>query len=344
MVACLLIYKVKPHFQQILKTKTKQPLAIEAKRQIAESSCKVLQVYNQKHGLNITHYIDEYITTVETVDETIDHLEGEMSTLKKFMQKIQVELIEPQKRFTTEELFEFFHERMHYLEALNERKRQKTVRLRFNIDGVEQSIRKARQIVDMITEVDFEQLKIDIDKQLKEMSRKNRMLVFYKRQQSEANVKLNAKKPELFKELRALVSIRKETNLRIQLIKHYNELEQKLQHEIHQYEITNKSIHQLSKTYRLPSIVNYVDLKSKQTNLHNTLHIWQRKVQIAEHELELRRIESHRYPEQIFHPWKYLQNPSSLLMYQHYHSPSTRTNDQEFLPKLDTRSSARIST
>ena len=52
---------------------------------------------------------------METVDETIDHLEHELSTLKKFMQKIQVEFIEVQKRFTTEELFEFFRERMRYL-------------------------------------------------------------------------------------------------------------------------------------------------------------------------------------------------------------------------------------
>ena len=52
---------------------------------------------------------------METDDETINHLERELSTLKKFVQKIQVELIETQRRFTAEELFEFFHERMHYL-------------------------------------------------------------------------------------------------------------------------------------------------------------------------------------------------------------------------------------
>jgi len=45
-----------------------------------------------------------------------------------------------------------------------------------------------------VTEVDFEQLKIDIEKQLKEVNIKNKMLTFYKRQQSEANMNLNAKK------------------------------------------------------------------------------------------------------------------------------------------------------
>jgi hypothetical protein len=42
--------------------------------------------------------------------------------------------------------------------------------------------------------VDFEQLKIDIDKQIKELNIKNKMLIFYKRQQSEANMIFNAKK------------------------------------------------------------------------------------------------------------------------------------------------------
>ena len=45
--------------------------------------------------------------------------------------------------------------------------------------------------------MDFEQLKIDIEKQLKELNIKNKMLIFYKRQQSEANIKLNEKKVSL---------------------------------------------------------------------------------------------------------------------------------------------------
>jgi len=45
-----------------------------------------------------------------------------------------------------------------------------------------------------VTEVDFEQLKIDIEKQLKELNIKNKMLIFYKQQQSEANMKFNIKK------------------------------------------------------------------------------------------------------------------------------------------------------
>ena len=42
-----------------------------------------------------------------------------------------------------------------------------------------------------MTEVDFEQLKIDIEKQLKELHIKNKILIFYKQQQSEANMKFN---------------------------------------------------------------------------------------------------------------------------------------------------------
>jgi hypothetical protein len=48
-----------PH--QILKHKTKQPLSIERKREIAESSFKVLLSYSQKYGINVTQYVDECI-------------------------------------------------------------------------------------------------------------------------------------------------------------------------------------------------------------------------------------------------------------------------------------------
>ncbi|UJR31385.1 hypothetical protein I4U23_018879 [Adineta vaga] len=323
----LLPNKIKPLSHKILKHKTKQPLSIEKKREIAEAICKVLFAYNQKYGINITQYVDECINTLETDGETIIHLEHELITLKKFIQKMNIDLISTQKRFTAEEFFEYIHDRMHYLEALNERKWQKTVRLRFNIDGTEKSIRKVRQIVDTITEVDFEQLKIDIDKQLKEVNIKNKMLIFYKRQQSEANMKLNAKKPELFKELRTLVSLRKEINNRIQLVKYYNEIKQKMLYEIRQYEKINEQLQEIAVTYRVPSIPNYVDLKSKQINLRRNIHVWERKVQIVQHELHLRQIETIHNPEKIFHPWKYLQNPSSVLFYQHYQTSSNRITE-----------------
>ena len=52
---------MKPLSHKILKHKTKQPLSIEKKREIAEAICKVLFAYNQKYGINITQYVDECI-------------------------------------------------------------------------------------------------------------------------------------------------------------------------------------------------------------------------------------------------------------------------------------------
>ncbi|CAF0829898.1 unnamed protein product [Rotaria sordida] len=324
----LLSNENKPFLHQILKHKIKQPLSIQKKREIAETTFKVLLAYSQKYGINTTQYVDECINTMETDDETIDYLELELITLKKFIQKIDENLYDTQKKFTTEELFAFVHDRIRYRDALNERKRQKTVRLRFHIDGIEKSLRKIRQLVDTVTEVDFEQLKIDIEKQLKELNMKNKMLIFYKRQQSEANMKLNAKKPELFKEIRTLTSIRNEINSTIQQLNHYNEVKRKMQDEIIEYEKINDPLHEMIISYRVPSINNYVDLKSKQINLYRQIHAWERKVEIAERELHLRQIESINYPEKIIHPWKYLQNPSSILFYKRYKLSNNQTNEQ----------------
>ena len=85
-------------------------------------------------------------------------------------------------------------------------------------------------------------------------------------------------------------------------------------------------------SYRVPSINNYVDLKSKQLNLHRQKHAWERKLQIAERELHLRQIEMIHNPEKIIHPWKYLQNPSPVLFYKRY---KTSMNRNISLPKLN---------
>lgn len=79
--------------------------------------------------------------------------------------------------------------------------------------------------------------------------------------------------------------------------------------------------------YRVPSINNYVDLKSKQIHLHRQRHAWERKVQIAEREYHLRQTETIRNPEKIIHPWKYLQNPSPILYYHQYKTSSSSSSN-----------------
>lgn len=69
-------------------------------------------------------------------------------------------------------------------------------------------------------------------------------------------------------------------------------------------------------SYRVPSILNYVQLKSKQNNLHRQIYAWKRKLEIIERDLHLHQIEILHNPEKIIHPWKYLQNPSPILFYQ----------------------------
>ena len=105
-------------------------------------------------------------------------------------------------------------------------------------------------------------------------------------------------------------------------------------------------------TYRVPSILNYVDLKSKQIHLQRQQHAWERKVQIAERELHLRQTEVIRHPEKIIHPWKYLQNPSPMLFYQRYTTSPNRTNENNrpavknqlntSLPKLNKKSTLSV--
>ncbi len=114
----------------------------------------------------------------------------------------------------------------------------------------------------------------------------------------------------------------------------------------------NEPLREMNVTYRVPSIINYVDLKSKQIYLHRQEYAWQRKVQIAERELHLRQIDVKHNPEKIIHPWKYLQNPSSILFYQYYKTSSNRINEinpivvksqlNTSLPKLNNKSTLSI--
>jgi hypothetical protein len=113
---------------------------------------------------------------------------------------------------------------------------------------------------------------------------------------------------------------------------------------MNEYEKINEPLREMTISYRVPSIINYVDLKSKQINLHHQKYAWERKVQIAERELHLRQIEAMHNPEKIIHPWKYLQNPSPILFYQHYKTSINRTNEivknklNNSLPKLNKKS------
>jgi hypothetical protein len=101
-------------------------------------------------------------------------------------------------------------------------------------------------------------------------------------------------------------------------------------------------------SYRVPSIINYVDLKSKQINLHRQIYAWKRKVQITERELHLRQNQAINDPEKIIHPWKYLQNPSSIIFYKYYKTSINQVNEinptklNTSLPKLNNKSMLSI--
>ncbi|CAF1456137.1 unnamed protein product, partial [Didymodactylos carnosus] len=120
--------------------------------------------------------------------------------------------------------------------------------------------------------------------------------------------------PHLFTELKALTKIRDEIAIRNQQLTHYNELKKKMEDEILDYEKINEPLREMTVSYRVPSINDYVNLKYKQLNLHRQFAVWKRKVQIAERELRLRRTEANRYPERIIHPWKSLKNPDMRLL------------------------------
>lgn len=138
---------------------------------------------------------------------------------------------------------------------------------------------------------------------------------------------------ELHQGLRSLTSIREEIHHRIEQLHHYDDLKRRMNDvarrlfifsrletsfiffkEIVEYEKTNESIGNEIFSYRVPSILDYVRLKSKQVHLHRQLKSWQRKLEIGEREIHQRRIDLIFHREKISHPWKSLDNPSSVLV------------------------------
>lgn len=81
-----------------------------------------------------------------------------------------------------------------------------------------------------------------------------------------------------------------------------------LSKQIDDLENSNESIHQSSKNIRVPSIKNYIDLKSRQIHLRRQFDIWKHKVQLAEHEFNLskNRIRTFQFGRQFFR--LYFQN------------------------------------
>ena len=145
--------------------------------------------------------------------------------------------------------------------------------------------------------------------------------------------------PELFEQVRTLKSIRDEIHHRVEQLHHCAELQERMENvkmtfdrsesmlifslkEIVQYERTNEPLRTQIFSYRVPSIIDYVNLKAKQLQLHHQLDIWQRKVELVEREVRLRRLDLQRHPERIFHPWKSIGNPSSILVEQFCSEPS----------------------
>ena len=167
----------------------------------------------------------------------------------------------------------------------------KKLRLKFGamasqFKKVTMQIKQKDDMGEVVTAVDFEQLKIENQQYLEKIDEKNSELLSMKSKASNTALKLGSKKKELSKTEQFNQATRKEIKNRLEMLKRCKDEEVNVKKDIEEAKLGLSNIEQKTEDFQVPPTRDYIQSKLKLEEIRHKAGIWLRKVEIAELKLK----------------------------------------------------------
>ncbi|XP_003389251.1 PREDICTED: coiled-coil domain-containing protein 113-like [Amphimedon queenslandica] len=182
----------------------------------------------------------------------------------------------------TEKLFRYFEEYIKSRDSLVEKIGLKNSAMKVKRKKLMNQLKQKEESGEVRHEVDYDQLKIE-NKQLHErVDEKNTQLLELKLSAGKTMQTLNYYKTKVSGMSADSKRLDDEIAQRQELLSKIETESELVTIEKSRAEESNKGIHSRLDNYRVPEVMAYVSERASQYELMKTLHIWQRKVEIAE--------------------------------------------------------------
>ncbi|KAM9301685.1 cilia- and flagella-associated protein 263 [Gastrophryne carolinensis] len=190
---------------------------------------------------------------------------------------------------TPEKILRYLEEKTRSRDSLVDKLRLKNAALRIQKKKLRLQLKQKEELGEVLTEVDFQQLKIENAQFLEKIDQRNQELLQLKLSAGETLQVLNSYKKKLHSAVMESSNLAKELAIRSDMLQRINHETRQVEQEREKAEQQNRKLRKELGDFRVPAVLQYVQKKVEQEELERSVRAWQRKVEIAELSLKTQR-------------------------------------------------------
>ncbi|XP_018431136.1 PREDICTED: coiled-coil domain-containing protein 113 [Nanorana parkeri] len=190
---------------------------------------------------------------------------------------------------TPEKVLRYMEEKTRARDSLVDKLRLKNAALKIQKKKLQMQLKQKEDMGEILTEVDFQQLKIENAQFLERIDERNQDLLHLKLNAGHTLQILNSYKKKLQNTTMESTRLAKEISTRNDMLQRIEQETQQVEQERAKAESLNKKLRKQLSDYRVPAVLDYVHEKMQQEELENSIRTWERKVELAELSLKTQR-------------------------------------------------------
>ncbi|XP_036202196.1 coiled-coil domain-containing protein 113 [Myotis myotis] len=221
----------------------------------------------------------------------IEEAEIRMAEVQKAMQEFEKDILKTIAKkkgsiLATQKVLKYIEDANRRRDNMKDKLRLKNVSLKVSRKKMLLQLRQKEEVGEALHDVDFQQLKIENAQFLETIEGRNQELIRLKLASGTTLQVLNSYKTKLHRAMEMSSNLEKEILLRHELLEKIEREVLQVEEDRAKAEALNKQLRKQMAEFRAPPVMTYVREKIFNGDLEKTIHVWERKVEIAEMSLK----------------------------------------------------------
>jgi len=238
---------------------------------------------------------DKWERAIDEINAELEEIDLRLVDINKSMHEFNRDFVmqsgiknKRSNKINAEKLIKYFEDRLRMKDAVIEKCRLKKTTLKIQKNKLYIQLKQKEEMGEVLHAIDFDQLQIENKQYLAKIDERNSELIKLKMTAGRTIQILNKYKNNLQQSSQEYEKLKSEISQRKDIYTKLLAEENKVTNEKIKAEKTNTSFKKKIDEYRVPEVMEYIDLKIEQNELQKKLKNWKIKVEIAE--MALKRI------------------------------------------------------
>ncbi|XP_063686995.1 coiled-coil domain-containing protein 113-like isoform X2 [Bolinopsis microptera] len=256
-----------------------------------EQKCDIAQREHDELREEINKFKHETEKILDTYRATREEAEIRLAEMKKSSYEFNRDIVLGAKNLRTgrvvaERVTRYFEDKMRSRKALIEKLRLKNSTLKVQKKKLQLQLKQKEEMGEVLHEVDFKQLRIENNQYLEKIDERNQELLKLKHSSGNTLQVLNTYKKKLNNLTMESNRLKLEISQRNELLTKIDKETELVEKEREKAESINANLRRQLQDYIVPEVLDYVQVRADLYELTKTMKTWERKVDIAQMELQ----------------------------------------------------------